>query len=490
MQDWLSARAQNKGRSLALIIQEKQWTYAELNRAVTEYAALLHSLGVQRGQHIGILMPNSFQYVCTIHALMRLGAVMVPLNVRLTDDELLYQLDHSGCQLVLSAGISEERADALSVDGRSVIAIGDAGTEQADDHSLRAFEQGRIDLAADFAIVYTSGTSGKPKGVVLTFASIFHSANASAYRIGTMPDDRWLCVMPLYHVGGLSIIVRAALYGIAVDLHARFDVDVVNYALSSKAITLVSMVPTMLQRLIEAPGRPAWSPKLRMILLGGAAASDHLLEQCMKLDIPVATTYGLSEAASQVATALPDDVRRKPGSVGKPLMFNTVRIVDEAGQDRLPGEYGEILVSGPTIMRAYHEDDAASARALSGAYLHTGDIGYLDEDGDLWLVQRRSDLIVSGGENVYPAEVEGVIRQHPAVREVAVVGLPSIEWGQQVAAAVVLHDDFEISAEALLEFCRRKLAGYKQPRVLRFVSELPMTASGKVLRADVLELLQ
>lgn len=199
----------------------------------------------------------------------------------------------------------------------------------------------------------------------------------------------------------------------------------------------------------------------------------------------VATTYGLTEAASQVATALPEEVRRKPGSVGRPLIFTRVRVVDEQGRDQPPGVHGDILVQGPTLMRGY----LGAAPLAADAWFPTGDIGCLDTDGDLWVVQRRSDLIISGGENIYPAEVEQVLRQHPAVADVAVVGVPSAEWGQQVGAAIVLRDP-AVSIEDILAFSRTRLAGYKRPRLVRIVDELPRTASGKVLRAAVVDLLK
>lgn len=199
----------------------------------------------------------------------------------------------------------------------------------------------------------------------------------------------------------------------------------------------------------------------------------------------VATTYGLTEAASQVATALPDQALAKPSSVGKPLIFTQVSIVDEAGQPLPAGQHGEIVVQGPTVMQGYAGDEAATARVLRGGALHTGDWGYLDEDGDLFVLQRRNDLIVSGGENVYPSEVEAVLGQHPAIAEAAVVGVPDPEWGQVVCAAIVLKPDHTADEADVLAFSRQSLAGYKQPRRLRFVVELPRNSLGKILRSQV-----
>jgi O-succinylbenzoic acid--CoA ligase len=260
----------------------------------------------------------------------------------------------------------------------------------------------------------------------------------------------------------------------------------------------------MLYRLLET--RDYWPASLRLILLGGAAASADLVKLANALPRRelsmvnnqlsivtskplVATTYGLTEASSQVATMLPEDVVKKPGSVGKPLLFTSVVIVDENGRSLPPNEYGEIVVTGPTVMRSYfnsqQSENKNSSLILHPSSFNTGDIGYLDEDGDLWIVQRRSDLIVSGGENVYPAEVEAVLKSHPAVANVCVVGLPNAEWGQVVAAMVQLSPDSLLTEAELVAFSREQLAGYKQPRHISFVAKLPQTASGKVARSEV-----
>ena len=250
----------------------------------------------------------------------------------------------------------------------------------------------------------------------------------------------------------------------------------------------------MLHRLLLKRAGKAWPASLRHILLGGAAATVELLATARASKAPVATTYGLTEAASQVATLRPEEVAHKPGSVGKALMFSTIRIVDEAGNSLPAGEKGEIVVSGPTVMAGYYKNPEATAKVLrtnaqNVAELYTGDIGYLDTDGDLWPVQRRSDLILSGGENVYPAEVEAVLRQHPAVTEVCVVGIPDVEWGQRVAALVVCQRGVQVTAAELASFSRERLAGYKQPRLIRFTDVLPQTASGKIERSTVTRLL-
>jgi len=370
------------------------------------------------------------------------------------------------------------------------------------------------------AIVFTSGTTGHPKGAMITFDNHFSGAMASAYRLGLDVNDRWLSVLPLYHVGGLAVIFRCCLYGTAVLLHSRFHLDTINHSLDHDRPTLISLVPTMLYRLLQT--RAHWPASLRLILLGGAAAAPELVEKTnmMPRKLPIAndqlsivnadsltidnwqltinnspppliaTTYGLTEAASQVATQTPADTAQKPGSVGKPLLFTKVEIVDENGRSLPPGVPGEIVVSGPTIMQGYYNNPEATEQALRNGRLHTGDIGYLDKDGDLWLVQRRSDIIISGGENVYPAEVEKVLEMNTAVSAACVVGIPDPEWGQKVVALVQLLPDAQMTEEKLLAFSREQLAGYKQPRHIHFVDQLPLTASGKIHRKAVIDQMQ
>ena len=475
MPDWLAERTAVSPQTIALIIGDQQWTYGELNTAVSTTATNLQNHGVQPGSHLAILIPNSFATVCLIHAAARIGTVLVPLNTRLTTTELAWQMKQAdvttlvvdetfievgekiaeNCQLLMvnrQLSMGEVRACPELVEGLTIDNL-----QLTIDNSLQA-------------IVFTSGTTGNPKGAMITFDNHFASAMASAYRLGLHTNDRWLSVLPLYHVGGLAVIFRSCLYGTAVILHNRFHLDTINHSLDNDQPTLISLVPTMLYRLLQS--RTNWPESLRLILLGGAAAAPELVEEGNKLSIVndqlsivneekpltiddwqltidnspslISTTYGLTEAASQVATQTPENTSKKPGSVGKPLMFTQIDIVDENGKSLPQGEFGEIVVSGPTVMPGYYNNPEATENVLRNGRLHTGDIGYLDEDGDLWLVQRRSDIIVSGGENVYPAEVEKVLEGNTAVSTACVVGIPDPEWGQKVVAMVQLEQGAEI----------------------------------------------
>ena len=342
------------------------------------------------------------------------------------------------------------------------------------------------------SIVFTSGSTGTPKGVQLSFANHFWSATASAFRLGVGTEDRWLSCLPLFHVSGLAVVFRSCLYGTAIVLHRRFELEEFQRSLRQDRVSQTSLVPTMLHRLLHGSSATEWPQSLRTVLIGGAAATPELLQTALEAGVPVTPSYGLTETATQAATALPADVRRKPGSVGRPLLFMELCIADTDGCPVAPGEIGEILVRGPQVTTAYYHNPAATAAALREGWLHTGDMGRLDADGDLYVLQRRTDLIVSGGENIYPVEVEAVLREHPAVADVCVVGVPDAEWGQRCAAAVQLHAGETVTSDALLAFSRSRLAGYKQPpaKHIRFVDALPETASGKIARRAVRNLFE
>lgn len=476
MNDWLAEQAKVSPKKTALVWGERAWSYAELDAEVAGMAARLAGAGVKRGEHVAVLMLNRPEVVFAIHALARLGAVLVPLNTRLTEVELRWQADHADCTVVLCsretealAGALTERRVLLSVDEPTIPVVKALAAVESVSLPVRDFK-----LSAMQSIVFTSGTTGYPKGVMLTFENLFWSATASAARLGMLPDDRWLLCMPLYHVGGISIVFRCCLYGTAVVLMEKFEAEKVNEVLESGGVTLASFVPTMLRRLVDL--RRGDAPQsLRVVLLGGAAASPDLLAQAFAAGWPLAVTYGLTEACSQVATMGVGEAKEKAGSVGKPLMFTEVKIVE-----------GEVVVRGPGVMGGYYRNEEATGLALRDGWLFTGDMGYLDADGDLWIVDRRGDLIVTGGENVSPTEVERVLLAFEGVREACVVGVTDAEWCQRVVAVIV----GEVDREALMRHCRAHLAGYKIPREVQFVEALPQTASGKVKRGEVRRMLE
>jgi O-succinylbenzoic acid--CoA ligase len=330
-------------------------------------------------------------------------------------------------------------------------------------------------------VLFTSGTSGRSKGACLSWGNFEASAAGALERLGPAVGRRWLSCMPLFHVGGLSILVRSVLYGGPVRLLSRFEVADVSDALDSGDIAGVSLVPTMLSRLLEHRGTRPAPAGLEVLLLGGAAAAPALLTRAAGLGYPVFSTYGLTEATSQVATARPRAAVTAAPPPMLPLQGTELRVVS-GDRDAAIGEPGEILVRGPTVMVGYLGNEEATAHAIRNGWLHTGDVGSLDAEGGLHVLDRRDDLIVSGGENVYPAEVEAVLLEHASVAEAGVASLPDADLGARVVAWIVPRDGVAADAAALAEFCRDRLAGYKRPREFRFVDSLPRTAAGKLQR--------
>jgi O-succinylbenzoic acid--CoA ligase len=480
MPGWLAAPLAHSPALAALRCGDVQLSFAELDRVVRRATAWLRVRGVRAGDRVGLLLPNGVELVALVHAAQRCGAVLVPLNTRLTARELAFQLRDSSPRLLVhgDGALADVARDAC---GGAVEPV-PVPTPLGDGEPGADGPPSQVDLGDTAAIAYTSGTSGVPKGAELSHGAFLWSAVGAAFAQGVVPGDRWLACLPLFHVGGLAILYRGALAGAAVTLHERFEPMRVTEELEHGGITLVSLVANMLERVLDARGdRPA-PTGLRCVLLGGGPAPRELVARARRLGFPIATTYGLTETASQVAT-LPLALARTDGdAVGRALFANELRILSPDGVALSPGEPGEIAVRGPTVMKGYLCRPAETAEALRGGWLHTGDVGTLDEQGFLRVLDRRSDLIVSGGENVYPAEVEAALREHPAVGDAGVAGEPDPRFGRRVAAWVVLRPAARASGPELDAFCRARIAGYKVPRAFHFVRELPRAASGKLLR--------
>jgi O-succinylbenzoic acid--CoA ligase len=407
MSHWVTTAAAMHPDRIAIEGPERSLTYAELRDVATKRAAEVHA------RRVALALSGGEDFVVALHACLLAGAAVVPVDLRLSEAEQ-----------------AQRRASAEAELG---------GTPDGD---------------VDVAVMHTSGTTAAPKPVVLTRGNFLASSLGSAVALGLDPAERWLCPMPLTHVGGLSIPIRSAIYGTTAILRGRFDTEEVLADLMDPArrITLVSLVPTMLGRLLDAGlERP---PTLRWALLGGGPIAPALLERATLAGVPVAPTYGMTEACSQIAT------------FGWPL----------AGVELRTAGDGEVLVRGQIV--------SAGALAEDG-WLHTGDLGSFDERGRLEIVGRKSDTIVSGGENVAPAEVEATLLEHPAVADAAVYPRADPEWGEAVVATVVLRDGATAEPDELRAHCAARLASFKVPKAVSFADRLPRTASGKLLRRQL-----
>ena len=441
LDNWLAQRAQSCPERTALVTEGSSVTYAELEAEATWVARRLAAYGVRRGATAALTMHPRREEVVLLHALMKLGAVALPLSPELTESERAAVLaaERPAVDLNDAAELTQTEADLPLL-----------GEHDMDDLQCR---------------ILTSGTSGEPRPVSLTYGNFLFSAVGSAFNLGVDPRDRWLCCLPLSHVAGLSIILRSVIYGTTAVLMDRFETEQVATTLVNGDISVVSLVPTQLIRLLEAE---ADLSQPRALLIGGGPVPPDALRQALERGATVVQTYGLTQTCSQVTTLAPEDAERKVGSAGRPLLTTHVRI-----------EEGEILVQGPTVSREALDADG---------WLRTGDLGRIDEEGFLYVTGRKSEVIVTGGENVMPAEVEAVLVSHPAVADAAVVGRPDPEWQEAVHALVVLGDGAEASEEELRAHCADSLAGFKVPKRFDFVSSLPRTASGKLLRGQLPEL--
>jgi len=435
LDDWLAQRSQSCPERTALIADGTEVTYAELEAEATWVARRLIAHGVRRGSTVAMTMHPRREQVVMVHALMKVGAVLLPLGPRLS---------------------SEERAAVIAAE-EPAVDLDDAGELTQTEADLPLLGEHDMDDVASH--VMTSGSTGAPEPIGLTYGNFLWSAVASAFNIGVEPEDRWLCCLPLSHISGLSIVMRSVIYGTAAVVHEGFDVDRVAESLERDRITVVSLVATTLSRLLDA-GADLSGP--RALLIGGGPVPEEALEEALGRGATVVQTYGLTETCSQVTTLAPADARRKLGSAGRPLLTTHLRILD-----------GEILVQGPTV---------APGRADADGWLHTGDLGRIDEEGFLYVEDRMDDLIVTGGENVVPAEVEKVLLRHPEVADAAVVGREDPEWQQAVTAIVVLQDGSEVSPDELRRHCAESLACYKVPKRVELAAALPRTPSGKLMR--------
>ena len=486
MSDWLKYRSTISSHSPALIFKQQIWSYADMEAKVAEVTDGLIGNGVKPGSHVAALLPNQPGYIFLIHALVRLGAVLIPLNTRLTQPELQAQIKQAEAGFMICSQDASDYCKALSIDViiLTISEFGDLSGEgmhgsldELNDHTFHA-----VNLEQIQAIMFTSGTTGTPKGAAISLSNHFWSATASSYRLGLDLNDRWMLTLPIYHIGGMAIIFRACLYGIPIILEQRFEPENILERIGQYKATILSAVPTMLGRLIRFPNAGLLA-QLGWFLLGGAQTSSDLLMEAKKRSLSIALTYGLTEASSQVATSVGEQVFVKPGCVGKPLMFLEIKIgspVSGYGDDKT---IGEILVKGPTVFNGYYNQLDESSSVVREGWLHTGDLGYLDDDGDLWVVQRRTDLIISGGENIYPAEVEKIIKNYPGVDEVCVIGIEDPEWGQ-FPVAIVSTKHSGIDEKTLIEYAKEQLAGYKVPIRILIVQGLPKTASGKINRNE------
>jgi O-succinylbenzoic acid--CoA ligase len=484
---WILARAQLTPDQTAISFNKEKISFSALKERAQARAKELRSLGLGQGQTLAVLLENGPLFVELLHAAILCGVRFMPLNTRHTDNELKHPLVDSRATLLVCAE-GELHAKALKAadatdctqicflsPGSKTLTVEHLQSEKtftACDQSLLS----RFDDSAVLAIIYTSGTSGKSKGVMLSYQNMRASCLSSALNLQTTESDSWLACMPMFHIGGLAILLRSVFDGFTVELMERFDAVLVAEKLRT-SVTLASLVPAMLQRIIAFDRDKLSTSKLRAILLGGSATDPAQLRTFTELAYPVLQSYGLTEACSQVAT---EDIDQ-PGGL-RILNGFEVRVLDTEGKLLSAGAEGEIVVRGPAVMLGYLNNEVQTTGALQNGWLHTGDIGFYDSAGCLHILDRRTDLIISGGENIYPSEVEAVLKGHPQVLDAWVYGEADAAFGQRVMANVKLQSDSILVEKDLQNYCRIYLAGYKVPVKINTDGLVKRTETGKLIR--------
>lgn len=480
MPDWLEYHATVNSSRLAITMGDIRWTFAQLQREVSRIAGALAARPIRPGQRVAFLMAPCPETAALVHALTRIQAVVVPINTRLSPAEIAMVFKDADPSLLITG--PDMRARLPVGTPCPVVDIATLWAEAAD-----PVHTGLVDLNRLHALVYTSGTTGRPKGVEITLGNQWWSAIGFGLHAGLSSEDRWLHVMPLFHVGGLTILFRSVIHGSSVVMLPRFEPEEVLDVITRDRITLLSLAPTMLHRLLNQSDDP-FPSHLRLVLLGGGPAPKTLVDRAHSRNLPVVQTYGLTETCSQFATLSLNDLPAKLGSSGHALLPNQLALLTDSGLTREPGVEGEILVQGPSVSRGYWRNPTATRDTRWGAWFRTGDIGVLDQDGYLTVLDRQQDLIVSGGENIYPSEIEGHLLTHPAIEDVAVFGVPDDEWGQLVAAAVILQSP--VSVDEMTRYLESHVARYKIPKRYYAVTAIPRTASGKLQRQKLWQRIQ
>jgi long-chain acyl-CoA synthetase len=507
--------ADNLARNRALLptrtavrFGERSWTWAEFDAIASRIAHGLAARGVTRGDHVALACPNLPWFPFAYYAILKLGAVVVPINVLLKGPEIAYHLQDSQAKAFLCfegtpelplgeagwAGFREAGSCAhfvaITVDPAAKAPFEGTTTLGALMHGMPdAFEPVRTSGEDTAVILYTSGTTGRPKGAELTHANVMH--NAQGVQALTRQDARdvTLICLPLFHSFGQVVQMNTAvLCGATMVLMARFDPDAALGLMEKHAVTMFSGVPTMYIGLLNVPGAESShdlkkiAATLRIGISGGAAIPVEVIRQFeARFEVPILEGYGLSET-SPVATFSHLEFPRIPGSVGQPLGGVAVRVVDTEGRPLPDGEVGEVVVRGHNVMKGYWRKPDATAEAIRGGWFHTGDLGRRDDAGNLYIVDRLKDMIIRGGFNVYPRELEEVLMTHPAVAQVAVLGVPEATLGEEVKAVIVPKAGAALTPEAVIAWSKERMASYKYPRIVEIVDAMPMTATGKILK--------
>jgi long-chain acyl-CoA synthetase len=490
----LTRTAAEHADRIAIRLDDATLTYAQLDGATRHAAGLLAQYGVEPGDRVAIMLPNVPQFAVLYYGILRAGAVVVPTNPLLKAREVAYYLSDSGARLIFAwHGFAEEATAGAAATGAEVVIVEPASFEAAVGAAAPIADVVERDADATAVILYTSGTTGRPKGAELTHAGLAKNVEIFAEDlIELTPDDVLFGGLPLFHVFGQTCGLNTAIaiaIGACLSLLPRFEPAKALELIARDRVTVFEAVPTTYVGLLNHPGRAAYDvSSLRTCVTGGAAMPVEVMSGFEKeFNCIVLEGYGLSETSPVASFNHPHAVR-KPGSIGTPIRGVEMRLVDDKRQPIAAeevGEVGEIAIRGHNVMKGYWNNPEATEAAIQDGWFHTGDLARQDSDGYFYIVDRLKDMIIRGGYNVYPREVEEVLYEHPAVAEAAVVGVPDAEWGEEVAAVVALKPGATATPDELCEFVKNQVAAYKYPRHVRLVDTLPKGPTGKILKREI-----
>ncbi|WP_067890360.1 acyl-CoA synthetase [Nocardia vaccinii] len=486
---WPARRSRMTPDAVAVIGAGRSITFAQLYRRVARVCAELRAAGVRAGDRIAYLGPNHPAYLELLFAAGAVGAIFVPVNFRGAAAEIDYVLGDCGARVLFHTEEYRDVLEDLTFDIRTIEVAADGVLEDSDGGDAVVPDE-PVGLEDPCVIMYTSGTTGRPKGAVLTHGNLTWNCFNVLVESDIAADEVALVSAPLFHAAALGMLcLPVLLRGGCVILLEKFDPAVVFDAIERHRVTRMFGVPTMYDALAALD---RWDTadlsSIRVLLCGGAPVPHNTIRRYLARGLSFVQGYGMTEASPGALLLDPGHARTKAGSAGVPSFFSDVRVVDDDGVPVAIGERGEVIVSGPNVMSGYWNRPADTAEVLREGWFHSGDVATVDSDGYVYIVDRMKDVIISGGENVYPAEVENVLTAHPAVAACAVIGVPDERWGEVGRAVVVLADGQAAEPRTLLAFARERLAGYKVPRSVRFADELPKGGSGKVLKSAVRDL--
>ncbi|MEW5908519.1 MAG: long-chain fatty acid--CoA ligase [Thermodesulfobacteriota bacterium] len=491
---WLTKRKQLSKDKEALVDGDRRISYGELDERVNALSHSLQSMGLKYGDRCAILAFNCIEYVEIIFAAAKLGLILVPLNWRLSAEELIFIITDSQAETLFFDASFAETAGILKSRGnlKQMIRIGDpAPPSEGSYEAMMARQKSAaplpdrpVNLDTPHIIMYTAGTTGRPKGAVLSQGASFYNALNLMVDMNFIPGDRNLSVLPMFHIGGIGLFTLPMIYaGGTVVIQRVFDPAVTLKLLRNEHITLFFGVAAIFLFLIQHPDfDPEAFGNVRIVMSGGAPLPVSLVHRYHKAGIILQQGFGMSEAAPSIATLRKDLALRKAGSIGRPLFHVEAKVVDDS-MNELPADgLGELVIRGPNLLKGYWNRPDADREAFEGGWFHTGDLARMDEDGDLYIVDRKKDMFISGGENVYPAEVENALFEMPQVAEAAVIGIRDERWGEVGCALVVPKPGEKITEEEVVHFIKVRLARYKVPKKIVFLDRLPRNAAGKVLK--------